>query len=100
MRRIAETPFANFFLHLTRTHTRDARLGRVCGSLLATMYVRAACVLSALPLTTLAGNRRFREPAKTGGQKDASWENEAGFFAMFCLTPNTWELRQTVAAKA
>ena len=38
--------WALFFLHLTRTHSRDARLGRFCGSLLATLWVLSVRRLS------------------------------------------------------
>ena len=89
---------------MSRVHTHKTRAWAefaARSSLRAPCHLRAPSVLSALPLFAVAGNgRRFRDPATSGGEKDASWENEAGFFAMFGLTPNTWELRQTAAAKA
>ena len=78
------------FFCILHVHTHETRSWAEFVSLLAPCHVRAAPVLGALPLTALAGNgRRFRDPATSGGQKDASWENEAGFFAMFGMTPNT-----------
>ena len=78
---IQDTGWALFFLHL-EVHTPETPAWAefaARSSLRAACHVRAASVLSALPLTALAGSgRRFRDPSTSADQKTASCTAPAG----------------------